>query len=162
MYIVKFWMCPPPPSKFVQFHAVFGKIWQTRMLAPSTPRVGTPTSGKSWICHWITFNFILLSSQSWPINSEVNVSCINYELRLTLDSNFFNYQTINSTYISTNGNSMQIGTNLQTTIALYGYISIVDLNIFQESSTSIEPFNFQRCKARTTDFISFYDSKECF
>ena len=27
---------PPPPggSKFFQFHAVFGKIWQNRMLAP--------------------------------------------------------------------------------------------------------------------------------
>ena len=27
--------CPPPPGlKFFQFHAVFGKIWQNRMLAP--------------------------------------------------------------------------------------------------------------------------------
>ena len=36
IYIVKFWMCAPPPrgSKFFQFHAVFGKIWQNRMLAP--------------------------------------------------------------------------------------------------------------------------------
>ena len=25
---------PPPGSKFFQFHAVFGKIWQNRMLAP--------------------------------------------------------------------------------------------------------------------------------
>ena len=24
----------PPPSKFFQFHAVFGKIWQNLMLAP--------------------------------------------------------------------------------------------------------------------------------
>ena len=24
----------PPPSKFFQFHAVFGNIWQNRMLAP--------------------------------------------------------------------------------------------------------------------------------
>ena len=35
IYIVKFWMRPPPPgSKFCQFHAVFGTIWQNRMLAP--------------------------------------------------------------------------------------------------------------------------------
>ena len=25
---------PPPRSEFFQFHAVFGKIWQNRMLAP--------------------------------------------------------------------------------------------------------------------------------
>ena len=42
---------PPWGSKFFQFHAVFGKIKQNRMLAP--PRVvGAPFSGKSWICHW--------------------------------------------------------------------------------------------------------------
>ena len=41
---------PPPEPKFFQFHAVFGKIWQNRMLAP--PRgVGAPSSGKSWIRH---------------------------------------------------------------------------------------------------------------
>ena len=36
IYIVKFWVRPslPPGSKFCQFHAVFGKIWQNRMLAP--------------------------------------------------------------------------------------------------------------------------------
>ena len=35
IYIVKFWTRPPPGgSKFFQFHAVFGKIWQNRMLAP--------------------------------------------------------------------------------------------------------------------------------
>ena len=40
-------------SKFFQFHAVFGKIWQNRMLAPPLPRgVGAPSSGKSWIRHW--------------------------------------------------------------------------------------------------------------
>ena len=39
IYTVKFWMC-----------AAFGKIWQNCMLVPL--EVGTPTSGKSWICHW--------------------------------------------------------------------------------------------------------------
>ena len=35
IYIVKFWTrAPPSGSKFFQFHAVFGKIWQNRMLAP--------------------------------------------------------------------------------------------------------------------------------
>ena len=32
IYIVKFWTRGPP--EFFQFHAVFGKIWQNRMLAP--------------------------------------------------------------------------------------------------------------------------------
>ena len=40
----------PWGAKFFQFHAVFGKIWQIRMLVP--PRgVGAPSSGKSWIRH---------------------------------------------------------------------------------------------------------------
>ena len=57
IYVVKFWTrAPPPPgSKFFQFHAVFGKIWQNRMLAPPW-RVGAPwrvSSGKSWIRHCI-------------------------------------------------------------------------------------------------------------
>ena len=35
IYIVKFWTRPPPwGPKFFQFPAVFGKIWQNRMLAP--------------------------------------------------------------------------------------------------------------------------------
>ena len=45
---------PPWGSKFFQFHAVFGKIWQNRMLAPPR-RVGAPSSGKSWIRHWSRF-----------------------------------------------------------------------------------------------------------
>ena len=46
IYIVKFWMRTPPGPKFFQFHAVFGKIWQNRMLMP--PRgVGIPSLGKS-------------------------------------------------------------------------------------------------------------------
>ena len=42
--------CPPGGSKFFQFHAVFGKIWQNRMMAPLRG-VGAPSSGKSWIRH---------------------------------------------------------------------------------------------------------------
>ena len=43
----------PPPwgSKFFQFHAVFGKIWQIRMLASPPWGVGAPSSGKSCIRH---------------------------------------------------------------------------------------------------------------
>ena len=40
----------PQGSKFFQFHAVLGKIWQNRMLA-SPWSVGAPTSRKSWIRH---------------------------------------------------------------------------------------------------------------
>ena len=39
---------PPRGSKFFQFHAVFGKIWQNRMLAPpwelAPPPRGNPGS----------------------------------------------------------------------------------------------------------------------
>ena len=40
---------PPPPwaPKFFRFHAVFGQIWQNRMLAPPPPR-GNP--GSSAVC----------------------------------------------------------------------------------------------------------------
>ena len=37
----------PRGSKFFQFHAVFGKIWQNLMLAPLPPR-GNPGSGTEW------------------------------------------------------------------------------------------------------------------
>ena len=41
---------PPPYSpNFSHFHAVFGKIWQNRMLAPPSPRVGAPSYGEYWI-----------------------------------------------------------------------------------------------------------------
>ena len=33
---------PPQWSKFFQFHALFGKIWQNRMLAPPPPRELAP------------------------------------------------------------------------------------------------------------------------
>ena len=36
--------CPAGGSKFFQFHAVFGKIWQINMLALPW-RVGAPTTG---------------------------------------------------------------------------------------------------------------------
>ena len=49
IYIVKFWTRPPPcGSKFFQFHAVFGEIWQNRMLVPpgelAPPPRGNPGS----------------------------------------------------------------------------------------------------------------------
>ena len=36
---------PPPGSKFFQFHAVFGKLWQNRMLAPSPGELAPPPRG---------------------------------------------------------------------------------------------------------------------
>ena len=42
---------PPRAPKFFRFHAVFGKIWQNRMLAPPWG-VGAPL-GKSWIRRWV-------------------------------------------------------------------------------------------------------------
>ena len=37
---------PLSGSKFFQFHAVFGKIWQNRMLAPPSRRVAPPHLGE--------------------------------------------------------------------------------------------------------------------
>ena len=47
IYIVKFWTRAPPPwgSKFFQFHAVFGEIWQNRMLAPPPGELAPPPRG---------------------------------------------------------------------------------------------------------------------
>ena len=46
IYIVKFWTRPPRGPEFFQFHAVFGKFWQNRMLAPpgelASPPRGNP------------------------------------------------------------------------------------------------------------------------
>ena len=48
IYIVKFWTRPPTwGSKFFQFHAVFGKIWQNRMLAPPLGELAPPPRGNS-------------------------------------------------------------------------------------------------------------------
>ena len=46
---------PPSGPTFSQFHAVFEKFWQSRMLAPPPPprRVGAPSYGKSWIRPWV-------------------------------------------------------------------------------------------------------------
>ena len=41
--------CPPYGPKFSQFHTVFRKIWQNRMLAPPPPRGLVPPPGESWI-----------------------------------------------------------------------------------------------------------------
>ena len=47
--------CAPQGSKFFQFHAVFGKIWRIRMLAPpgqfAPPPRGNPGSatGALWV-----------------------------------------------------------------------------------------------------------------
>ena len=59
----------PPGPKFFQFHAVFGKIWQNRMLAP--PRgVGAPSSGKSWIRYWFEMRGFWIKYSTWPLLSE--------------------------------------------------------------------------------------------
>ena len=52
---------PPPGSKFFQFHAVFGKIRQIRMLAPPWG-VGAPSSGKSWIRYWFLVEIVFVTS----------------------------------------------------------------------------------------------------
>ena len=52
---------PPWGSKFFQFHAVFGNIWQNRILAGAAWRVGASISGKSSIRHWYLFkSFVVI------------------------------------------------------------------------------------------------------
>ena len=61
---------PPWGPKFSQFHAVFGKIWQNRMLAPPWG-VGAPSSGKSWIrhCSISTFKHVFICLCNLKIKS---------------------------------------------------------------------------------------------
>ena len=68
---------PPRPSKFFQFHAVFGRIWQNCVFTPPTWRVHAHTEGKSWIRHWLRNICIRFrvwkwrrrnaSSRCWPL-----------------------------------------------------------------------------------------------
>ena len=49
--------CTPPRFKFFQFHAVFGKIWQNRMLVPPgelvPPPRGNPGSATVMCMHTV-------------------------------------------------------------------------------------------------------------
>ena len=45
-------MRAPSGPKFLHFHAVFGKNWPNNRLPPPFG-ISTPSSGKSWIGHWI-------------------------------------------------------------------------------------------------------------
>ena len=47
IYIVKFWTRAPSGSKFFEFHAVFGKIWQNHVGVPPAP----PPHPKGWRPH---------------------------------------------------------------------------------------------------------------
>ena len=58
---------PPPVFKFFQLHAVFGKIWQNRMLAPPW-RVDAPTSG---IRHWSGPHRLYVSCPPYPVAGSV-------------------------------------------------------------------------------------------
>ena len=59
IYIVKLWthaLPPPRASKFFQFYAVFGRIWQNDVFTPPPPHEGSrPQLGKSWIRHCIIY-----------------------------------------------------------------------------------------------------------
>ena len=44
---------PPRGPNSFNFMQFFGKIWQNRMLARPPEGVAPPTSGKSWICHYV-------------------------------------------------------------------------------------------------------------
>ena len=49
----------PPGSKFFQFHAVFGEIWQNCMLAPSG-EVGAPSLGNPGFLNLYLVLFLIL------------------------------------------------------------------------------------------------------
>ena len=51
----------PPGVQILLISCSFGKIWQNRMLAPPWG-VGAPSSGKSWIRHWMSQKMFVLNS----------------------------------------------------------------------------------------------------
>ena len=57
-------------SKFFQFYAVFGEIWQSRMFAP-------PTSGKSWICH-CSYMYFMLVQLKCSCNTVSDNLCVKF------------------------------------------------------------------------------------
>ena len=74
IYIVKFWTRPPRGSKFFQFHAVFGKFWQNRMLAPPEswrPLLGEildpPLINMIKVIEWSEVGFTFSSSPNFHI-----------------------------------------------------------------------------------------------
>ena len=65
---------PPLGSKFFQFHAVFGKIWQNCMLAPTPPRgVGPPLLGE-------ILDPPLIMSKNPPNMSQTSDSIITHKI----------------------------------------------------------------------------------
>ena len=44
---------PPSGPNFLHFHAVFEKNWSNNRLAPPPFGGSAPSSGKSWIRHWL-------------------------------------------------------------------------------------------------------------
>ena len=57
---------PPSASKFFQFHAVFGRIWQNCVFTP--PPLGgftPPPLGKSWIRHCLHICGLVILHISW-------------------------------------------------------------------------------------------------
>ena len=65
-YIVNFGRDTPPPPG-VQILSISCNFWETLAklyVGAPTPRVGAPTSRKSWIRHWIRL-FILRAANNW-------------------------------------------------------------------------------------------------
>ena len=68
---------PPSASKFFQFHAVFGRIWQNCVFTPP-PLEGSrppPPLGKSWIRHCKS---ILFSQKLFYSINVQKVDCFKY------------------------------------------------------------------------------------
>ena len=87
IYIVKFWTRAPPwGSKFFQFHAVFGKIWQNRMLVPpgelAPPPQGNPGSTTGVVTALVELRELVFVFGKAPIHFQLDTVFCN---RLVFD-----------------------------------------------------------------------------
>ena len=103
----------PPGSKFFQFHAVFGKIWQIRMLAPpgelARPPRGNPGSATdqeelraSWrlcgISNYQRDSYNCRSLKTLKVKKNLDLFQIFFQ-RDNMKSNIFFSLTIRCTYL---------------------------------------------------------------
>ena len=86
----------PGGSKCFQFHAVFGKIWQNRMLAPPPlPRVSAPISGKFWIHHWIVWSIVCEGPSGGVTAADTTTSWHDPSSFYVILISLFDFQTSN-------------------------------------------------------------------
>ena len=88
---------PPRAPKFFRFHAVFGEIWQNRMLSP--PGELAPPLGKFWIRRCFYLQNINRGQQIFAVTgsfcSMINGTCAHPHLSPTFAFNFMQFSLKN-------------------------------------------------------------------